>query len=199
MRKDLFGKTLVFVIMLMFVTISTLPSVTSNNYNTETENYSIERPMNSILLKDAQTDYNMNYYYEIIWAGTAMAEFESPLKANLSVDCGPSYEKNISIPGPDLILVFLYKTKISSDFFPFFPRIAYYVLKADIDGNVRGDVSKMKVEMIETKSNILGMGYLLENVCDTTIEIKVTTEVKTFFPYDRETCDFTVILNITCL
>jgi hypothetical protein len=192
MRKDLFMKALVFVIMLVFVTISTLPSVTSNSN-------SAERPINPILVKDTQTNHSNDYYYEIIWAGTARAEFQSPLEVNLTVDCGPSYEKNISIPGPDLILVFLYKTEISSGFFPlWFPRIAYYVIKADIDDDKRGDTSAMKVEIIETKSNILGMGYLIENACNTTVEIKVTTEVKTYFPRDRETCEFTVILNITC-
>ena len=49
MRRDLFRKALVFGIILVFVTISILPSVTSNSYIKE-------RSINPVSTKDSQTN-----------------------------------------------------------------------------------------------------------------------------------------------
>lgn len=192
MRKNLFRKALVFGIMLAFVTISTLPSVASNNY-------SAVNPMNLISAKDTQKNPNNDDNYEIIWAGNASVIFDRPV--DIILDCGPDYEKNISIPGPDLYLIFLLGTTIKLEYYPIipYPRWAMYTLFADIDDMVRADKTTMKIVEPGTRSNILGMGYLLENAHNKTVKVTMKISVYALIPFKYEYCERNVILHITAL
>ncbi len=190
MREELFRKGLVCGIMLVFVTISIIPSVASNNY-------SAASPINLISAKDTQTNLNNDDNYEIIWGGNASIDFLKRSSVELTLNCDPDCEKNICIPGPDLYLIFILGASSRLRYIPIiFPRIAGYQLVADIDDTFRGDGAIIKLEEPGTKSNILGVGYLLENVHDKTVKITLTATIYSIFPFRMKECKRNVILNI---
>lgn len=191
MKKDILKKAFVFGIFLAFLTASILPNVVSDEGL-------LEENLNLDYSDDAQTDPNDDRNYEILWAGKATVMYNRPGKVEIELECEPDLEKNITVPGPNLYLIFLLETNMKLLFQPPISRLAQYNLYAYIDDDIRYDMTRMKMVEPGKKSNILGMGYLLQSVHNRTVIIKIVVEVKSLIPpSSREECICNVILHIS--
>jgi hypothetical protein len=191
MRKNLYRKIFAFLIVVIIGVSSFLPSVVSNN--------SEEKSKDLLTVKEPQPTITIKDNYGIIWCGDGFVEFIDWLNARINLNYEPDETINITIPGPNLCLIFLLGTNISLEFFTIFPRSAEYTLLAKINGKIRADKTTMKLIEPGSNSNILGMGYLLENVHNKTVNITIKVTVSSNFPRISESFTRNIVLNIKTL
>lgn len=157
---------------------------------------------NLISAKDTQTNPNNDNNFAIIWGVNASVDFRKRFSADITVNCAPDGAKNITIPGPDLYLIFISRVSSSLQYIPIFPfpKTVHLNLVANIDGKVRGDEAIITLEEPDTKTNVVAVGFLLENVLhNKTVKITLTATIYayTIFPFlVAEECERNVILNI---
>jgi hypothetical protein len=191
MKKVVYKKALVLGIMLVFLTINIIPSVASNNFSSI-------NPITYNTIDSNHKDSNGNNNYKMIWGGNATVDFFKPFRVHINLNCEPDCVENITIAGPDLYLIFLLGTNIKLGYNPIlkYPRWARYTILAEFNKGIRYDETRMKLSEPDTKSNILGMGFLIENANNETIIIKMTVTVFTLFPFKFKECERNVTLNI---
>jgi hypothetical protein len=191
-EKKKLKKLLVINMVLVFVTVSMMNNVVGFVNN--------ERDIsNNDSNTDIQNNLNSENNYEIIWCGNASVDYHEWNIIDTNLVCEPDCEKNISIRGPDLYLIFLLGTNISLRYEPIIPSIkqARYEVFIEIDDGIRWDESYMRIIDTGVKSNILAIGYLLKNAVNRTVKIKIDVKVNSQKPNkDPVICTRTVILHI---